>query len=73
MSKKTFKRHYRKHRKSCKRTYKKHKRTYRKNRRDKGTEKGVQLFTKPKKMHFKSILVNPIQSGNMIPGLRQKM
>ena len=72
MSKKTFKRHYRKHRRSCKRTYKKHY-TYRKNRRDNGTEKGIQIFTEPKKMQFKSILVNPIQSGNMIPGLRKKM
>jgi hypothetical protein len=72
MSKKTFKRHYRKHRRSCKRTYKKH---YRKNRRDNGTEKGIQIFTKPKKMHSPHILVhqNDFQSGNMIPGLRKKM
>jgi hypothetical protein len=74
MSKKTLKRHYRKHRKSCKRTYKKHykkhKRTYRKNRLNNGTGKGVQLFTKPKKMRSQSISVTPIQSGNMIPGLR---
>lgn len=84
MSKKTVKRHYKKHRISNKkkrtyrkgnknkRTYKK-KRTYRKKRCkriDKGTVKGVKLFTEPKKMHFQSISVTPIQSGNMIPGLR---
>ena len=78
MSKKTVKRHYKKHRKSCKRTYKKHKRTYRKHKRTyrkKGTGKGVQLFKKPKKMDLQSISVNPnqVQSGNMIPGLRKKM
>ena len=78
MSKKTVKRHYKKHRKSCKRTYKKHKRTYRKHKRTyrkKGTGKGVQLFKKPKKMHSPHILVhqNDFQSGNMIPGLRKKM
>ena len=74
MSKKTLKRHYKKHR-----SYKKHrkscKRTYRKNRFKKinnGTGKGVQLFTEPKKIHSQSISVNPnqVQSGNIIPGLR---
>ena len=73
MSKKTVKRHYKKHR----RTYRKRaKRTYRKNpfkRRNDGTGKGIQLFTEPKKIRFESISVNKneIQSGNMIPGLRE--
>jgi len=65
MSKKTVKRHYKKHRISNKK-----KRTYRKNRRDNGTGKRVQLFAEPKKMHSQSISVTPFQSGNMIPGLR---
>ena len=61
-----------KKRKTVKRTYKRHRkrRTYRKNRRNNGTGKGIQLFTEPKKMHSESISVTPIQSGNMIPGLR---
>ena len=64
MRKKTLKRHYKRHRKSCKRTYRKHRKSR--------TEKGLQLFTKPKKIHFESVLVNKndFQSGNMIPGLR---
>jgi hypothetical protein len=93
MSKKTVKRHYKKHKHKNKRTYRKHKnkrtyrkhknkrtyrkhkikRTYRKNRFKRinnGTGKGVQLFTEPTKIHSQSILVNQIQSGNMIPGLR---
>jgi hypothetical protein len=68
MSKKTVKRHYRKHRISNKK-----KRTYRKRAKRiyKGTGKGVQIFTKPIKMRSQSISVTPIQSGNMIPGLRE--
>ena len=75
MSKKTVKRHYKKYKRSYRKSVKKiNKRTYRKRfkRRDKGTGKGVQLFKKPKKMDLQSISVNPnqVQSGNMIPGLR---
>ena len=83
MSKKTLKRHYKKHRKN--RTYRKgnkNKITYRKHNKmnktyktrfkriDKETKKGIQIFTEPKKMRSQSISVTPIQSGNMIPGLR---
>jgi|688.fasta_scaffold676379_2 hypothetical protein len=77
---KTLKRHYKKHKN--KKTYRKHKnkKTYRKrfkkiNNRT-GTEKvtgrGIQLFTEPTKIHSQSILIDQtqIQSGNMIPGLR---
>jgi len=85
MSKKTkaLKRHYKKHRKNrTYRTYRKgnkNKRTYKKKinyktrfkRIDKGTRKGIQIFTEPKKMRSQSISVTPIQSGNMIPGLRE--
>ena len=70
MSKKTLKRHYKKHR-----SYKKHRKSCKRTYRKKGTGKGVQLFKKPKKMHSPHILVhqNDFQSGNMIPGLRKKM
>jgi hypothetical protein len=84
MSKKTMtlKKHNKKHKN--KRTYIKHKhkhknkkRTYRKKRfkiinDESKTEKGIQLFIEPTKIHSQSILINQnqIQSGNMIPGLR---
>jgi hypothetical protein len=77
MSKKTVKRHYKKHKN--KRTYRKHKnknkRTYRKKHFkiiNNETGKGIQLFKEPIKIHFKSVFMNKnqIQSGNMIPGLR---
>ena len=73
MRKKTLKRHYKRHKRSYRKSVKKiNKRTYRKRckRRDKGTGKGFQLFTEPKKMDLQSISVTPIQSGNMILGLR---
>lgn len=72
MSKKTVKRHYKKHKN--KRTYRKHKhknknkRTYRKKHFkiiNNETGKGVQLFKEPMKIHFKSVFMNKnqIQSG----------
>ena len=69
MSKKTVKRHYKKHKHKNKRTYRKK----RFNRINNGTGKGVKLFTEPENLHSESILVNQnqIQSGNMIPGLRE--
>jgi hypothetical protein len=80
MSEKTVKRHYKKHKNKNKRTYRtyrkhKNKRTYRKKHFkiiNNETGKGVQLFKEPMKIHFKSVFMNKnqIQSGNMIPGLR---
>lgn len=76
---KTLKRHYKKHKK----TYRKHKyknnnknkRTYRIKRFtmiNNETRKGIQLFKEPIKIQSQSIFINKnqIQSGNMIPGLR---
>lgn len=72
---KTLKKHYKKHKN--KRTYRKHKnkRTYRKKHFkiiNNETGKGIQLFKEPIKIQSQSIFMNKnqIQSGNMIPGLR---